>query len=110
MTKKLTTDLSKLSNLNEEYLDKLFSLCTDSIASSVYESILNNDNVTEIDIGFGRLIVRNDLSKIKIKFIPSNDLELELKNINKGNEPSLKHKLEKAVSAKLIDMYKGFIW
>ena len=34
---------------------------------------------------------------------------IEDKNINKGNEPSLKHKLEKAVSAKLIDMYKGFI-
>ena len=81
MKKKISTDLSKLSNLDENYLDKLLSLCGDIIGSSVYESILNNDDITELD----------------------------LKSINSGHEPSLKHKLEKAISAKLVDMYKGLI-
>lgn len=109
MEKKMSTDLSKLSNLNEEYLDKLFDLCGDVVGGAVYESILSNDPLTEIDMGFGKLIIKLELKEIKMKFIPNKELELDLKNINSGNEPSLKHKLEKAVSAKLVDMYKGFI-
>lgn len=109
MKRKITTDLSKLSNLDENLLDKLFIICADIIGSSVYESILNNENISELDFGFGTLIIKTDLKDIRMKFIPNNDLELDLKNINSGHEPSLKHKLEKAVSAKLVDMYKGFI-
>lgn len=109
MKKKISTDLSKLSNLDETHLDKLLSLCGDIIGSSVYESILNNDDITELDFGFGKLIIKTDLKDVKMKFIPSNDLELDLKSINSGHEPSLKHKLEKAISAKLVEMYKGLI-
>lgn len=109
MTKKITTDLSKLSNLDEKYLDKLFTLCADVIGSSLYETILKNEDMLELDCIFGKLIIKADMKEIKIKFIPSEDLELDLKNINSGHEPSLKHKLEKAVTAKLVDMYKGLI-
>lgn len=109
MKKKVTTDLSKLSNIPEEYLSKLFSLCGYIIGNSVYESLLSNDTITEFDLEFGTLIVKADLKDLKIKFIPNENLELDLKNINQGGEPSLKHKLEKAVVAKLIDMYKDLI-
>lgn len=109
MTKKVTTDLSKLSNIPVEYLNKLFSLCAFIIGNSVYESMLSSDSVTELDFEFGKLIVKSDLKDIKMKFIPNDDLEMDLKNINQGGEPALKHKLEKAVVAKLIDMYKEII-
>lgn len=109
MNKKITTDLSKLSNIPEECLDKLFKICAYSIGNSVYESILNNEPITEIDLGFGTLIIKANLKDLKLKFIPCEDLELDLKNINQGGEPSLKHKLEKSVIAKLIDMYKELV-
>ena len=64
---------------------------------------------TCIDLGFGKLVIKADLKDLKIKFIPCENLEMDLKNINQGGEPSLKHKLEKSVVAKLIDMYKELI-
>lgn len=109
MEKKVTTDLSKLSNLPEDTLDKLFSLCSDIIGNSVYETILSSEDITEFNFGFGKLIVKADLKEIKMKFVPSKELEADLKNINNGGQPSLKHKLEKAAVAKLIDMYKEII-
>ena len=109
MTKKVTTDLSKLSNIPTEYLDKLFSLCAFIIGNSVYESVLSSNDITELDFGFGTLVVKSDLKELKMKFVPNQDLEMDLKNINQGGEPMLKHKLEKAVVAKLIDMYKEIV-
>lgn len=109
MKKKISTDLSKLSNLPEECLDKLLSLCGYIIGNSVYESLLSNEDITELDFGFGTLIVKSDLKDIKMKFIPGDDVELDLRSINAGGEPSLKHKLEKSVIAKLIDMYKELV-
>lgn len=109
MKKKISTDLSKLSNLEEAHLDKLLSLCAYIIGGAVYESILNNEDITELDFGFGKLIIKTDLKDIKMKFVPSDDLALDLKNVNSGHEPCLKNKIEKAVSAKLINTYKGLI-
>ena len=109
MKKMISTDLSKLSNVPEDCITKLLNLCSYSIGNSVYESLLNSETITEIDLGFGRLVIKADLKDLKIKFIPCENLEIDLKNINQGGEPSLKHKLEKSVVAKLIDMYKEFI-
>ena len=109
MKRKISTDLSKLSNIPEEYLEKVMSLCSDIIGNAVYESLLSNDTITELDFEFGSLIIKADLKDLKIKFTPSKDLENDLKNINEGKEPMLKHKVEKTVVAKLIDMYKGMI-
>jgi hypothetical protein len=109
MEKKLITDLSKLSNLPEEYLFKLFNISSYIISNAVYESLLESKNITEIDVVFGKLIIKADLKDIKIKFIPNDDLEMDLKNINQGGEPSLKHKLERLISAKLIELYKEIL-
>lgn len=109
MKKRMSTDLSKLSNIPEDIVVKLLSLGNDIIGNSVYEAILSNDKLLDIDLEFGRLIIKADLKELKIKFIPAKELEEDLKSINEGNQPSLKHKLEKAVVAKLIDVYKGMI-
>lgn len=109
MKKKVNTDLSKLSNIPEEYLDKLSIACGYIIGNAVYESILASQDITELDVGFGTLLFKNDLSGIKAKFIPSDALQNDLKNINEGGEPTIKAKLEKALSAKLISMYKEII-
>lgn len=106
MEKKLNSDLSNLSNIPENILDKLSELTTYVISSSVYESLLNKEGMTEIDLGFGNLLIKHDTADIKMKFIPNDILKEDLKKINNGGKPGLYRKLEKAVSAKLKELYK----
>ena len=109
MKRKVVTDLSKLSNVPEEYLSKLLNLCGYIIGNAVYESNLASNNVTELDFEFGTLLVKADLKEVKLKLIPNTDLQADLKNINQGGTPSLKSKLERSVASKLIEMYKDII-
>lgn len=109
MKKKLSTDLSKLSNIPEEYIDKVLKTCAPIIGNAVYESLLSSEEIADIDVGFGNIIIKADSKELKLKFVPSKDLEMNLKTINSGKEPELKAKLEKALVAKLIDMYKEIL-
>lgn len=109
MVRKLSSDLSSLSNIPEYILDKLFNLAAYCISNTVYESLLNGDNFAEIDLGFGKLIIKNDLKDLKLKFLPNKDLEMDLKNVNEGGKPELYNKIEKALVAKLNDLYKEII-
>ena len=109
MNKKITTDLSKLSNIPEDCLERLFTVSGNLISNAVYEGMLAGDSVVEVDLVFGKLIIKTDLQDLKIKFIPSEELEIDLKGINNGEHPILKTKLEKSVIAKLIGMYKELI-
>lgn len=109
MKKKISSDLSKLSNIPEDIIKKIFDLTSYCISNTVYESLLNNEQLTEIDLGFGELIIKHDLKDLKLKFLPCDNLELDLKNVNNGGKPELYHKIEKAVVAKLSDLYKEII-
>ena len=109
MKKKLSTDLSKLSNIPEEYIDKVLKTCAPIIGNAVYESLLSSEEITDIGEGFGNISNKADSKELKLKFVPSKDLEMDLKTINSGKEPELKAKLEKALVAKLIDMYKEIL-
>lgn len=109
MKKKISTDLSNLCNLPSEIIDKLLSLTAYCISNAIYESLLNNEQITDLDLGFGELLIKHNLKDLKLKFIPSKDLEMDLKNVNSGGKPELYHKIEKAVIAKLNDLYKEII-
>lgn len=109
MKKTLNSDLSKLSNIPEDILERFLNLTAYCISNTVYESLLNNEQLTELDMGFGTLIIKHDLKDLKLKFIPSTDLEMDLKNVNSGGKPALYHKIEKALIAKLNDLYKEII-
>lgn len=109
MKRKISTDLSRLSNIDEAAIDRILELCTAIIGNATYEALLENDEFSEIDLGFGTLIIKTESADVKVKFIPSITLSNELKEINRGGEPSLKLKLEKSVVAKLIDNYKQIV-
>ena len=109
MKKKLTTDLSKLTNIDEKILDRIQELSMYVISEAVYEANLQMDSTVELDVGFGDLLIKNDDGNIKMKFIPKEALELDIRGVNKGDEPTLKKRMEKALIAKLIDLYKEII-
>ena len=109
MKKKISGDLSKLTNIPSGLLDKLSNTCAYCISEAIYESKLNGDVVTEVDLGFGELLFKTDSGELKVKFIPSENLELDIKGVMGGGEPTLRNMLEKSLSAKLVDLYKEMI-
>lgn len=109
MKKKITTDLSKLTNIDEKVLDKLSELTMYLISEAVYETSLNMETITELDMGYGDLIIKNGDGELKIRFIPKPELELDIRGVNKGGQPTLKKRIEKTLIAKLVDMYKEII-
>ncbi len=109
MKKNLNADLSKLTGIDNTTLLKLSDIVSYIIGNSVYESSLQFDDITEIDLGFGELLIKNDNGNIKTKFIPSEDLELDIKGVVKGDKPMLKKRLEHSLAAKLIEIYKDII-
>lgn len=109
MKKKLSSDLSNICNVPEDIIDKILQATAYCISNAAYESLLNNEQMTELDIGFGSLLIKHDLRDLKLKFIPSKELEADLSNVNSGGKPEFYYKIEKAVMFKLMDLYKEII-
>lgn len=106
---KITTDLSKLSNIPEDILDKLMNLIMKLIGEYVYQNYLVGKDITEIDLGFGQLLLNYTATGLKIKFIPCKELEHDIQGIINGKKSNLNYRLEKSLAAKLNDLYKDFL-
>lgn len=109
MEKKLSTQLSKISNIPENILDNLNKLSVNTIAEIVYEASLQNDFIINLDIGIGNLLIKRNESDVNLKFIPSKQLEDDIAFIYKNNESPLKNTLKKNLKAKLVDTYKEIL-
>lgn len=90
-------DLEILTTIPASTLKKLMTKEIYCIANALEESILNNEDVAEVDIGIGTLYIKYIDNEIKYKFVPSAKLNDAVKTtvINKKNvlvdvlEPSL---------------------
>lgn len=109
MTKNIKSDLSTLYNIPVEVSDKLSSAIAYLIGDTVYQSLLSNEPISEIDLGFGKLIIKTELKDVKMKFIPTEELEADLKSIANGGKPSISKRVEKSLVTKLTEMYKEII-
>ena len=69
----------------------------------------NLDDISELNIGIGTLLVQNQEDVIRYKFIPNDTLESSvIKTINDGTNP-LKERLEKRLIQKILNTYKTII-
>ena len=109
MKKLLISDLSKITNVPEELLEKLASAAAYSIGEAVYESETASEDTTEIDLGFGTLLIKHSISGIKFKYLPNAAIEKDIVNIIRGKEPQLEVKLRNTLAAKLIAAYKDIL-
>ena len=112
---KLITDLSSVTNISDKLLEKLETISEMCVADLVVESVLNNDQITEIDIGMGSLQIYIDspTATLKFKFIPSQKLEEEIVKIalnpkvqNRVKTSSLESNLEQGLVNKMNHLYK----
>lgn len=103
---KLTNDLSVITTIPENILDKLNDKALLCIAHDFHESILKNKAETTVDIGYGILTIINEDDIIKYKFQPNDTLEKTLIDISLGKKEPLQKTLEEHLCAKIIKTYK----
>ena len=106
---KLLEDLSILTTIPQKTLEKLVDKTYLCINSSVEETLLEDKNISEIDIGIGYLYILLDYEGIKNKFIPNQKLEDSIKKtfINKSN--MLENTLEISLVDRISNTYKDLL-
>ena len=108
--KSLLNDLSILTTIPLPSLERLSKLTESCICDEV-DSGMNMDKqqVVELNLGIGELIIANIDNQLKYKFIPSKSLETNLKEtITSGKNPLIKA-LETSLADKFEFTYKDII-
>ncbi len=102
----VSEDVSILSTIPQDTINKLLKEVTWSICHSVEEDLLNNNTLTKIDIGLGTLLISNEEDTIKYKFIPSSTLEDSVKETILSKKSPLESILEDTLIRKILHTYK----
>lgn len=105
----LIEDISKLTTIPDNVLNKLVSKSFYCISDIIEDAILENKKVVEIEIGIGTLYLELNSDNVRYKFIPNKELESAVKNtiINKRN--LLQDTLELILVNRVTDTYKELI-
>jgi hypothetical protein len=98
-------DLATVSTFPYFTLKKLSSKMCDIISHSVKESLMNNEDICEIDIGIGKLLI-GVTDDLKFKFIPNDELESGVIKVFNGGESTLIENVESAIKSRVISAYK----
>lgn len=104
----LRKDLSALTNVDENYINKLFSKLKWCICDGVSEAEYTNDNSLSCDLGIGKILLTIEENSVKYKFIPSPELEeMVIKAIMGDN--TFESTLEKNLVNKITKVYKDLL-
>lgn len=102
----MLNDLSTLTTIQTNSLDKLFNKCKMLICDYIVQDNLCKTNTTSIDIGIGTVVINMQDHELNYKFIPSNDLEDMLVECIKTKNSPLVNTIEKTLSDRITKAYK----
>lgn len=105
----LIEDISKLTTIPVNVLEKLNTKAIWCICDSFQESVLNNEDITTINIGIGTLIISETDETIKYKFIPNQTLEDAVIQTSLNKKSPLELTLEKTLANKVVKTYKDIL-
>lgn len=105
----INKDISLFTGLSEDNVAYITNIIEDVICEDVYESILNHESTTEINLGYGILYIKLEDDNIKYKFIPSKNLIDNINNIFKNNEYTFKSKINKTLTDRITKTYKELL-
>ena len=100
----LNKDLSELTGVDKQILDKLVCNINYCICNYIEKSMLDNEQVCKINIGIGILILKISNDSMQWYFTPSKDLE---SNVVTALE-SQQNPLTPVITKKLIDQLLNF--
>ena len=109
MIRKLTDDISKTTCISPWVMESLVKRAEECIGHDVFESIIENEDTTEVDIGIGVLYIKRCESQIKYKFIPSKKLEEKVQATVLNKKSPLISKGEVQIRERLERAYKDLI-
>jgi hypothetical protein len=102
----LLKDLSLLSGVSYTNLTFLNIHATNSIAHTVLESILENSDVTEVDIGIGTLKIQHKDDEIRYKFIPNETLSAKVTSTVKNKQSPVAKRVGDKLGERINKAYK----
>lgn len=105
----LLEDVAALTDVSENTLRKFMPVITSSIGHSIFEGLCRNENIIEVDIEIGRLILKVEDEGVRYRFVPSKELEKTIVTSIKTHSSPILDKLETNLQQKLDCAYKEFI-
>ena len=102
-------DVSALSTIQERVILKLLDKFNYSICEAVEEAVLQEEEVVELNIGLGTLILKLSEDGIRYKFIPSQKLETSVKNTFIYRQNLLEDVLEENLVNRITNTYKDLL-
>ena len=102
----IVEDVSKLTTIPEKTLNKLNQKIIYSICEQIQEDILQDKEMSELDIGLGILYIKYSDDQIKYKFIPNQELEKAVSSTVVKKLNLMETALNEALAKKFIDVYK----
>ena len=105
----LLHDISTITTIPKEALAKLVQKAEWCICNIVDENRLANNLISQIDLGFGSLLIKDGDDDIEYKFIPSTQLEEGIRSTLVDKKNPLKLKLEETLVDKILNTYKTII-
>lgn len=105
----LNEDISKLTNIPKQVLDKISTLSISCICDAIEDDILNDVDVLTIDIGIGQLMVKHTDNEMRYKFIPNAKLEEAISQTIINDKNTLKITIEDTLKKRIMSIYKELL-
>ena len=105
----LIKDLSIITTINESTLEKLNKKAVWCICDNLEKTIYNKEDISEIDIGIGNLLISLENNNVKYKFIPSKDFENQIVDTIVNEKNNLVNSLEETLVDKISNVYKNLL-
>lgn len=105
----LIEDLSALTTISKKNLNKLNQLSEQIIAHSVFENYLDKKYETEIDLGFGQLVIFLDIDSISYQFKPDISLDKMINESLIAKESPVVAAVKDNLAAKILNTYKELL-
>lgn len=102
----LKESISKITSVAEYNLQSMIEKSNLIIAHAVTEAMLEHNDLVEVDIGIGILIIHKDGQDIIYKFIPSAKLKSAVNYCIEYNESPLAMELDTSLGDRINTTYK----
>lgn len=105
----IVNDVAILTSIPDKTLAKFFRKMVFCICEAVQETLLDESNIkdiTELDIGIGKLYIKHVGTEVKYRFEPSEYLEKALEQTLVEKKNVLENFLDDTLNKKFVDLYK----
>ena len=105
----LIQDISKISTIPQSTLKKLQEKSQLLICNNISQSMLENSDVVQTDIGFGILYISYNDQQIKYRFVPNQKFQQMIKSTIKNKKSPLIVKIQDYLQKKITNAYKDLL-